>query len=114
MHVLGIVFHVAKQVEAVAKENVLEHVSEVVLSVGEVSTVIPDYLIDCWAWNAKKYPLLEASKLRCDIIKAVTFCEDCTQEYETVAYGKTCPHCGSDNTYLVTGNEVILKEVIAD
>jgi len=44
----------------------------------------------------------------------VTFCEDCKQEYETVAHGKTCPHCGSENTYLVTGNEVILKEVIAD
>ena len=47
MHELGIVFHVAKQVEAVAAENKAKHIDEVVLSVGEVSTVIPDYLIDC-------------------------------------------------------------------
>ena len=66
------------------------------------------------ASNAKKYPVLDGSKLTCETIKAVTFCEDCKQEYETVAHGKTCPHCGSGNTYLVTGNEVILKEVIAD
>ena len=114
MHELGIVFHVAKQVEEVAEQNGAEHISEVVLSIGEVSTVIPDYLIDCWAWNAKKHPMLDGSKLTCETIKAVTFCEDCQKEYETVVHGKTCPHCGSENTYLVTGNEVILKEVIAD
>ena len=114
MHELGIVFHITKQVEEVADENNVEHVNEVVLSVGEVSTVIPDYLIDCWVWNSKKYPRLDGCKLTCETIKAVTFCEDCKQEYDTVAHGKTCPFCGSGNTYLVTGNEVILKEVIAD
>ena len=114
MHELGIVFHVTKQVEEVANQNNVKHISEVVLSIGEVSTVIPDYLIDCWAWNSKKYPRLEGSKLTCETIKAVTFCEDCQKEYETVAHGKTCPYCGSENTYLVTGNEVILKEVIAE
>ena len=46
MHELGIVFHVAKQVEEVAEENKAEHISEVILSIGEVSTVIPDYLLD--------------------------------------------------------------------
>jgi len=114
MHELGIVFHVAKQVEEVAQENGAKHVSQVILSIGEVSTVIPDYLIDCWGWNAKKYPRIEGSKLTCETIKAVTFCEDCHQEYETVKHGKKCPHCGSENTYLVTGNEVILKEVILE
>ncbi len=114
MHELGIVFHVAKQVEEVAKENDATHINEVILSIGEVSTVIPSYLMDCWEWNSKKYPLLEGSKLTCETIKAVTFCEDCQKEYETVAHGKTCPYCGSGNTYLVTGNEVILKEVVAD
>ena len=114
MHELGIVFHVAKQVEGIAKENKADHISEVILSIGEVSTVIPDYLVDCWTWNSKKFPVLEGSKLICETIKAVTFCEDCKEEYDTVAHGKTCPHCGGGNTYLVTGNEVILKEVIVD
>ena len=64
MHELGIVFHVAKQVEEVAIENNAEHINEVVLSIGEVSTVIPDYLIDCWAWNAKSIQdLMAASSL---------------------------------------------------
>ena len=24
---------------------------------------------------------------------------------------KKCPHCGSDNTYLVTGNELRIKDI---
>jgi len=114
MHELGIVFHIAKQVEEVAAENNVKHINEVVMQVGEVSTVIPDYLMDCWAWNCKKSEVLRDCKLTCEKIHAVTFCEDCEQEYGTVEHGKICPHCGSENTYLVTGNEVMLKEVVAD
>lgn len=114
MHELGIVFHVAKQVEEIAKENNVKHINEVVMQVGEVSTVIPDYLYDCWDWNAKKSEILTGSKLTCEKIKAITFCEGCQTEYETVAHGKICPNCGSEETYLVVGNEVMLKEVVAD
>ncbi|MCF0130348.1 MAG: hydrogenase maturation nickel metallochaperone HypA [Pseudobutyrivibrio sp.] len=114
MHELGIVFHIAKQVEEVAKENDVKHINEVILQVGEVSTVIPAYLTDCWDWNCKKSEVLNGCKLTCEQIKAVTFCEGCNKEYPTVEFGKICPHCGSENTYLVTGNEVMLKEVVAD
>ena len=114
MHELGIVFHIAKQVEEVAAENKVKQINEVVLQVGEVSTVIPSYLTDCWDWNCNKSEVLKGCKLTCEQIKAVTFCEGWNQEYETVAHGKICPHCGSEETYLVTGNEVLLKEVVAD
>ena len=114
MHELGIVFHIAKQVEEIAAENQVDHISEVILQIGEVSTIIPDYLIDVWNWNAKKSTVLDGSKLTCETIHAITFCEDCKQEYGTVEHGKICPHCGSENTYLVTGNEAILKEIVAD
>ena len=29
----------------------------------------------------------------------------------TVRYGKICPHCGSENTWLLRGNEVEIKEI---
>ena len=114
MHELGIVFHIAKQVEEVAAENNVKHINEVVLQVGEVSTVIPDYLTDCWNWNCKKSTVLNGCKLTCETIHALTFCEGCQTEYDTVAHGKICPNCGSEDTYLVTGNEVLIKEVVAD
>lgn len=111
MHELGIVFHIAKTVEEVAAENNVEHVHSVTLEIGEVSTVIGEYLIDCWNWNAKKSDVLNGCELIIETVKAITFCEDCKEQYETVAHGKKCPFCGSDNTYLLVGNEVSIKEI---
>ena len=40
-------------------------------------------------------------------------CEDCGKTYETVKYAKICPYCKSENTYLIQGNEVQIKEIEA-
>jgi hydrogenase nickel incorporation protein HypA/HybF len=111
MHELGIVFHVIKSVEQVAKENNLTDVASVTMEIGEVSTVIPDYLKDCWKWAIKKSDLLSKADLIMETIPAVTFCEGCEKTYETVEYGKICPHCGSERTYLLRGNEINIKEI---
>ncbi len=137
MHELGIVFHIIKEVKTIAIENEANHVSRVVLSVGEVSTVIPSYLTDCWKWAVQKEPLMAATpppdatcttpsgptrpsanvpsysacSLIVETIPAVTYCEACQKEYPTVAHGKICPHCGSNSTYLLRGSEVEIKEI---
>lgn len=111
MHELGIVFYIIKDVKKVALENHCKRISKVVMNIGEVSTVVPYLLTDCWDWAVKKEELLQDSKLEIETIPAVTFCEDCKREYETVKYGKTCPYCKSGNTYLLRGNEVEIKEI---
>ena len=111
MHELGIVFYIIRDVKAAAAENSVQRISAVVMNIGEVSTVVPEYLTDCWRWAVDKEPLLKGSELKINMIQAVTQCQDCGQEYETVKYGKTCPHCGSGNTFLLKGNEVEIKEI---
>ena len=111
MHELGIVFYIIRDVKQAAGENNVDHVSAVVMNIGEVSTVIPEYLADCWRWAADKEPLLEGCELKVNIIPAVTHCDDCGKNYETVKYGKTCPFCNSGNTFLLRGNEVEIKEI---
>ena len=64
MHELGIVFHVIGGVEGTAAENHLEKVSAVVLELGEVSGVVPDYLTDCWKWAAAKSETVSGAELR--------------------------------------------------
>ena len=111
MHELGVVFYVVRDVKQVAEENQVEKVSSVTLQIGEVSGIIHDYLIDCWNWARKKEPVMEEAELAIEQIDAVSFCEDCEQEYSTVQYAKICPHCGSEHTYLLKGNEVLIKEI---
>ena len=113
MHELGIVFHIIKAVERVGAENKLTQVSTVILELGEVSGVIPEELTNCWQWAVQKTELLKEAALVIETIPAVTFCEGCERTYGTVQYGRICPFCGSERTYLVRGNEINLKTIEA-
>lgn len=111
MHELGVVFHCIKEINAIAAENGVDRISSVTIQIGEVSTVIPYYFEDCWNWAVKKETVLKDASVVIEKIDAVTHCNGCGQNYPTVEYGKKCPHCGSDDTFLVTGNEIMIKEI---
>ena len=114
MHELGIVMHIAKTLDELAEENHLSKIGSVTLQVGEVSGIITDYFTECWDYFKKRHPVLTESVLKLETIHAITFCEDCKQEYDTVRYGRICPFCKSEHTYLITGNECIIKEIEAE
>lgn len=111
MHELGIVFKIIEDVEEVAAENNLRRVSSVTLAVGEVSGIVPEYLSDCWRWACGKNDLMRGCGLVIEPIAAVTLCESCGMEYATMEHGRTCPACGSGSTYLLRGNETLIKEI---
>lgn len=114
MHELSIVTHVAKTLDEVALENHLSKIGSVTLEIGEVSGIMTDYFEECWDYFKKKHPLLVDAKLYLEEIKAVTFCEDCKKEYPTVQFGRICPYCKSEHTYLITGNECNIKQIEAE
>ncbi|MDO4518966.1 MAG: hydrogenase maturation nickel metallochaperone HypA [Eubacteriales bacterium] len=114
MHELGVVFHVIRNVKQVAEENQAQKINSVTLQVGEVSGIIHEYLTDCWKWAIKKEEILKESSLYIEPIQAITHCEACGKDYETVKYAKVCPFCQSENTYLLTGNEFLIKEIEVD
>ena len=97
MHELGVVFHIIDSLEEVAKENDVTQIQSVTIEIGEVSTVIPNYLTDC--------------AMKVEILPAITWCDGCKQEYPTVQHGRICPYCGSEKTWLLKGNELNIKEV---
>ena len=111
MHELGVVFHIIDDVTDVGVENHLTAIHSVTLQLGTVSTVIPEYLQDCWKWAVKKTELLKEAELIIEPIEALTFCENCKKTYDTIEHGKICPHCGSGETYLLQGNEFMIKEI---
>ncbi len=111
MHELGIVMHVIKQVEEVAEENKAERVIALNMEVGEVSSVVPDLFRDCFDWAKKKTKFMQDTQLNLIVLEAISYCEHCKRTYKTTAYAKTCPFCGKDDTYLVTGNEINIKDI---
>ena len=113
MHELGVVFRIIDDLTEVGKENNIEKIHTVTLQLGEVSGVVPDLLTDAWKWAADRTELMKGAELVIESLPAVTYCEECGSEYETVRYGKTCPNCGSLRTYLLRGNEFLIKEIAA-
>ena len=114
MHELGIVKHVIRTLHDVAEENGVSRIGSVTLEVGEVSGVVIEQLIDCWNYFREKDELVKGAPLYIETVEAVTFCTACERTYGTVSSGKTCPYCGSGETYLITGNEFSIKQIEAE
>jgi hydrogenase nickel incorporation protein HypA/HybF len=111
MHELGIVFYVIDQVEDLAKKNKAKKVLGLTLEVGEVSSIIPSYFKECYEWAIKKTTYMQECKLNLVVIAGVSYCNKCKKTYSTTKTGRTCPYCGSEDTYLVTGNDVSIRDI---
>lgn len=111
MHELGIVFHMIDTLEQVAADNGLTSLRKVTLNLGEVSGVLPTYLIDCWNWAVGRTDVLRGCELVVTQIDAVTVCNACGKTYPTMDHGKVCPHCQSADTVLLHGNEIEIDTV---
>lgn len=111
MHELGLVIHVIDEVEKVAAEHNVDKIKKLTLEIGEVSSVVPQYFRDCFEWSKKKTERMKDTELEIIMLEALSYCEDCKKTYKTTEHGKICPHCGSKNTYLVTGNEMSIKQI---
>ncbi len=113
MHELGILVHMAKELEISCRRESAYRNRRITLEVGEVSGIVPEYMTDCRAYYRKKEDIMKNSELKIEIIPAVTICENCGKTYQTVKYGKQCPHCESYDTYLLEGNGCNIKKIEA-
>jgi hydrogenase nickel incorporation protein HypA/HybF len=113
MHELGIVVKVLEQVDEAAGRYGAEKVLKVTMEVGEVSTIVPDLFTDAFNWARKKTDYAKEAELEMIVIEGRTYCRGCGGTYKTTEYGKTCPHCGGTDTYLLTGDQVVIKDISA-
>ena len=70
MHELGIVYHIIRDVENVARAHGVRRVSSVTLLLVEVSGVVPDLLLDAWRWAADKKPIAQGAELIVEPVEA--------------------------------------------
>lgn len=111
MHELGLVLETISSVEQIAKEHDVKSVTSVTLEIGEVSGVVPSLFEECFDWAKKKTEYMRECKLDVVVIQGITYCRNCKKTYSTVEHGKICPHCKSEDTYLLTGNELTIHDI---
>lgn len=111
MHEMTLAIQAIKSVLGFAEENDIDDIDTVVLEIGELSLVVPEYMEE--AWNAAvKNTMLERSHLRIDVTPGNGICTDCGHVYNIVENKGVCPKCNSRNKDILCGREFNIKELL--
>jgi hydrogenase nickel incorporation protein HypA/HybF len=112
MHELGVVIKVVKTVEGVARKNGVTRIEKLVLQIGALSSVIPRYVEECYPM-AVKDTILADTRLEIDILPANGRCRSCEKVYNVLDHKGVCPDCGNEKPEMISGNEFMIKEIVA-
>jgi hydrogenase nickel incorporation protein HypA/HybF len=112
LHELGVVIEVVKNVDEFAKANGVSKIDTIVLQIGELSSMIPKYIKDCYpvAVDGTDY---EETKLEIEILPGNGRCLDCSKIFNILKSKSTCPDCESRNWEMLSGKEFMIKEIVA-
>lgn len=112
LHELGVVFEVVKTVENFAQKNQLQKIDTLVLQIGELSSMIPRYIEECYP-AAVDGTILQSTKLEIEILPANAICQKCNKVFNIIKHSNRCPYCGSKDREILCGKEFMIKEIIA-
>ncbi len=111
MHELGVISSMVKTLEQIVHDEQLTKVQKLVLEVGELSGIVPHYMEACWPAAIYKTFMADA-ELEMEVIPGIVHCRDCGREFNAMAHDFTCPDCGGKNFEILSGNDVIIKEIL--
>lgn len=110
MHEIGVVRQVLRTIEDFAKENDVKQIDELVLDVGELSLIIPQYLEDIYP-AVVKGTILEHTKLIINMVPGLAECDDCDEIFNVVEHEGYCPNCGSFEKTVLSGKDFTIREI---
>lgn len=111
MHELGILINIIHTVENISVKNNLTKVASITLQVGELSSVVPRYLRECYPAATYKSELLHDTKLNIEILPANCICHKCKKVFSFIHNKQLCPVCGCSNSEIISGKEFLIKEI---
>ena len=110
MHEIGVVRSMVKTVTAFAEANQITDIAEIVVDVGELSLVIPEYVEELYPPVVKGTPL-ENTKLIVNIVPGMAECDDCDEIFNVIACNGHCPNCNSFNKTVLSGRDFTVREI---
>jgi hydrogenase nickel incorporation protein HypA/HybF len=111
MHEITVLVVLIKMVERAAAENNIDKIDTVVIQIGQMSSIIPRYMMEYFP-NAAEGTILEKSKLKIEMIPANGLCHHCNKVFKIVKNKGKCPYCKADDWEILSGMEFNLKEII--
>ncbi len=112
MHELSVMMEVIRIVEELAEEKSIFNVQSIVLDIGELSAIIPEFMIDYFPIVVADKPLFKDAKLDFKVVPGRGICDGCGKPYEVGKHKGICPYCGSEEKTLISGQEFSIREII--
>lgn len=113
MHELGILVHIVRTVEDVAKKNNVSRVTEIKLDVGEICGAFPKFLKMQFPLAIDDNPLFKDCELKIKVIKAKGRCTKCNRLYYLKENKGICPYCKHDDFVTTSGTELQINNITA-
>lgn len=110
MHEIGVLLEVVKSVEKFALENHVEKIETLVLQIGELSSMIPQYMKNLYP-VAVEGTILDGTQLEIEVLIANGLCKSCEKVYKIKENEGVCPNCGSNDLEILNGKEFFIKEI---
>jgi len=112
MHELGIIAEVVRIVEDIAQKQQLKIVETLVLQIGELSSVVPYYVEQCYP-AAVYGTMLENTRLEIEVLPGNGRCRSCGRVFNILENHQICPRCGEPTWDLLGGREFMIKQIVA-
>ena len=112
MHELSIMLEVVRVVEELTEEQKIDKVGAIVLQIGELSSVVPQFMQEYFPMVVEDKPIFKDTKLEIEILPGMARCQKCGTEFNVVENKGYCPKCQSFDKDLLCGQEFLIKEII--
>jgi hydrogenase nickel incorporation protein HypA/HybF len=113
MHERSLVQSVLAQVEQLMAEYSQHSLIELRLSVGEFSGIDPE-LFCCAFDEMVRETDLSGTRLHLDCVPLQAACLQCGAEFTVADFDFTCPQCGSPQTRILRGEELMLESLVME
>jgi len=111
MHELGILNSMIHTLEKTVRDEGLTSVDKIVIEVGELSGIVPDYLMKCWP-AARYKTFMENTELEMTVVPGIVRCRGCGRVFNAVYSDLVCPDCGGQDLEILEGNDMIIQELV--
>lgn len=111
MHEISVLENVLKSCREIAKNNNVEHIQQITLSVGELTGYIPYFFTEYFPIITKGETLFDQTELVIHEIKGEALCDECGSMYNVMKNEGQCPRCHSRKKTIIGGEEFILEDI---
>jgi len=111
MHEISLVRNIFKTLEHELVPDEFQLLSDIHLSVGLLANVEPSLLQNAFeAVVSTEYPTIQA-KLHIELLPILVHCASCNTDYEVQSFNFKCTNCGTANSQVLQGNELLIKKI---